>query len=103
MLDGTEGPSSGKGDAVHTVHDPARLVSVDGKLAEQSPEDNEVAGTVVRFNYTKHGALNGVVLDSGDFVHTRPHGFEAMKLEVGQLVHVEGPVRPMQCGLGRVI
>ena len=32
----------------------------------------------MRLNYAKHGAANGVVLDNGDFVHTRPDGFAAL-------------------------
>ena len=103
VLEGTERQLSDDGGAVHTVYDLVRLVSVDGKLFEESSSDNGVAGTVVRFNYAKHGAPNGAVLDNGDFVHIRPHRFEAMKLKVGQHVHVEGPVSSMQCGLGRVI
>lgn len=103
VLEGTERPPSEKGDSAHTVYDLVRLVSVNGKVSEEEPSENEVTGTVVRFNYAKHGAPNGVVLDNGDFVHTKPKGFEAMRLKLGQRIHVKGSVSPMECGLARVI
>lgn len=50
----------------------------------------EVAGTVARLNYAKHGEANGVVLDSGDFVHLKPEGMKQTGLKVGQSVTARG-------------
>lgn len=57
-----------------------------------------VSGTVVRLNFTRHGEPNGVVLDTGDFVHLKPHGLRAAGLKVGDHVTASGDVRPMAAG-----
>jgi len=57
-----------------------------------------VEGTVSRFNYARHGEPNGVVLDSGDFLHLKPHGMKKAGLIVGQEVAAEGRSRPMALG-----
>ena len=61
------------------------------------------SGTVVRFNYARHGEANGVVLDSGDFVHTRPDGFALLGFEIGMHVEADGESRALVGGAGRVI
>ena len=58
---------------------------------------------VVRFNYAKHGKPNGVVLDNGDFIHTKPDGLEKLGLKVGDTVKVKGQAKPLVTGTGRVI
>ncbi len=67
------------------------------------PPHASVSGKVVRLNHARHGAPNGVLLDSGDFVHTRPDGFETLGLKVGDMLEAEGPARPLATGTGRVI
>jgi hypothetical protein len=61
-----------------------------------------VVGTVARLNYTRHGEPNGVVLDTGDFVHLKPHGMRAAGLAVGDRVTAAGTVRPLATG-GRAV
>lgn len=51
----------------------------------------EVSGKVERLNYAKHGEANGVVLDSGAFVHLKPDGMKKLGLAVGQDVTAKGP------------
>lgn len=86
------GPSP-KGDAEHCVHSFVRLVSVDGaaparrRAAQDGPA---YRGRVVRFNHARHGVSNGVVLDSGDFIHTKPEGLAKLKLKVGDTVEADG-------------
>ena len=68
-----------------------RLVSLtgtDGKaLIFSGPATREtvtVQGVVKRINYARHGAANGVILESGDFVHLKPAGHEARGSEGGR-------------------
>ena len=103
VLEGTVAEPSPKGEPAHEVYQLERLVSVDGKPAAPARTPADVSGTVVRFNYARHGAPNGVVLDSGDFVHTRPDGLERLGLQVGDTVKAEGDVRPLAAGTGRVV
>ena len=102
-VEGTEPPPSPKGDAVHSIYKFERLAAVDGKEAKPPQPPAEVSGTVARFNYAKHGAVNGVVLDSGDFIHTKPDGFDGLGLKVGDKVTAEGAMRPLATGEGRVV
>ena len=103
VVEGTLREPSDKGEPEHTVYDFERLVSVDGKAARPAAAQHQVMGKVVRFNYAKHGAANGVVLDSGDFVHTRPDGLARLKLKLGDAVSAEGPLRRLATGEGRVV
>lgn len=102
-VEGTEPPPSPKGDAAHSLYRFERLAAVDGKETKPAHPHGEVAGTVVRFNYAKHGAPNGVVLDTGDFIHTRPDGMEKLGLKVGDKVKAEGASQRLATGKGRVI
>lgn len=104
VLEGSEPPPSHHGDAAHSVYGFERLASVDGKPPEARADvDAKVNGIVVRFNYARHGTANGVILDNGDFVHTRPDGLAQLGLKVGDRVRAEGAVRPLADGNGRVI
>lgn len=98
-----------KGD--HPVH---KFIAFQGESAEAKPphkpepkraheghgheEPIEVSGTVERLNYAKHGEANGVVLNTGDFVHLKPDGMKAAALKVGQEVSARGKATPSQSG-----
>ena len=82
-------PPSDKGPAAHPVY---HLLAAPAG----------VRGTVTRLNYAKHGEANGVVLDTGDFVHLKPGGVRQVGLKVGDKVVAEGDSRPMEFG-GRVV
>ena len=101
-VEGRKTPPSPKGEGAHVVYRFERLAAVEGE-APAAPKDAEVRGKVVRFNFAKHGAPNGVVLDSGDFVHTRPDGMARLGLQIGDAVHAEGASQPLATGTGRVI
>ncbi len=103
VIDGTLAPPSPKGDAEHEVYHWEQLVSVDGHDASPPPDRHTLSGTVARLNYARHGAPNGVVLDSGDFIHTKPEGFERLALQVGDAVRAEGPTRPLAGGPAQVM
>lgn len=103
VIEGAEQGPSPKGDAAHTVYLFERLVSLDGLAPADAPAGREVAGTVVRLNYARHGEANGVVLDTGDFVHTKPDGFARLALKVGDKVRAEGRTQTLSTGGGRVV
>lgn len=103
VIEGIEEGPSPKGDAEHTVYRFERLASVDGKVPRQVDTAGSIDGKVVRFNYARHGQANGVVLDTGDFVHTKPAGLARLALKVGDKVRAEGRSQPLATGQGRVV
>jgi hypothetical protein len=103
VLEGSEAGPSSKGEPAHFVYDFMRLASVDDKPALMPQPLGSTTGTVVRLNYAKHGEANGVVLDSGDFVHIRPDSFDQLGLKVGDKIKAEGEARALVTGTGRVI
>ena len=103
VLEGIDAGPSPRGEPPHTVYQFERLVSVDGQPPRVAPASATVSGRVVGFNHTRHGTPNGVLLDSGDFVHTRPEGFERLGLKGGDMLEAEGPSRPLATGGGRAI
>lgn len=106
VVEGTEAgpsPKHANGDAPHTVYRFERLVSIDGHPPQAVPPQEGTMGTVARFNYARHGEANGVVLDNGDFVHTRPGGLSVLGLKIGDWVTAEGTARALATGSGRVI
>jgi hypothetical protein len=90
------------GESVHALYELCRLVSVDGKEPMKPKFEHGAAyqGTVVRFNYARHGVANGVVLDSGDFIHTSSDGLAQLKLKVGDTVQADGDAHLLATGLG---
>ena len=66
------------------------------------PHKGEITGIVERLNYVRHGEANGVVLDTGDFIHLKPDGMRQVDLKVGDSVDVDGKVHPMELG-GRMV
>lgn len=83
-------------DAAHPVYEFESLADTAGEAIE-GPVDGEgltsMKGNVARIHYAKHGEPNGVVLDSGEFIHLRPHGMTAIGLEVGAKVSAQGELR----------
>ena len=99
-----QGPSL-KGQSKHPVLGYIRLVSIDGRktVKRRAAKGAAFTGVVTRFNYARHGEPNGVVLDNGDFIHTKPHGLARLKLQVGDKVSADGEARPLKVGGGRVV
>jgi hypothetical protein len=65
-------------------------------LAERTCKPNApqpISGVVANIHYAKHGEPNGVILESGEFIHTRPHGMKKLKLQVGSKVVAHGEAR----------
>lgn len=67
-----------KGHGQHSVY---RLLSISGHKKKifslKEPlrlRNGHFSGTVVTLNYALHGEVNGAILDTGDFLHVKPHG-----------------------------
>lgn len=95
-----------KGHASHPVY---QLLSITNarkerfSLAESNGLQNgSFSGKVERLNYALHGEVNGAILDTGDFLHLKPHGAVALDLTVGLTVNGKGSTKPM-LGAHRVI
>jgi hypothetical protein len=88
--------------ADHTVYTLVTLTGADGKaLIFAGPGEKEtlrVHGVVKRINYSRHGEANGVILDSGDFVHVKPEAMKRADLKVGDEVTAEGTAGMMPLG-----
>jgi hypothetical protein len=88
----------------HAVHRLVRLVRDAGDAGDGGPAGGDtVRGTVARFNYARHGEPNGVVLDDGTFVHTKPDGLRGLGLAVGSTVEATGERRRLAHGDGWVV
>jgi hypothetical protein len=78
----------------HPVFKLNSIVRVAGeKYRSKSQHDGRVSGIVESIHYARHGEPNGVILTSGEFVHTRPHGMKKLKLRVGSKVVARGARR----------
>jgi hypothetical protein len=88
--------------AEHAVYRLVSLTGSDGKpLIFAEPGDMDVdtcEGTVLRFNYSRDGEADGVILDSGNLIHLTPAGMKNAGLKVGDHVSAEGPASLMPLG-----
>jgi len=85
--------------AVHPVYKLDAIRKIAGKAFTSNGEDHgQVRGSVASIHYAKHGEANGVILDSGEFIHTRPHGMKKLKLRIGSKVIARGERRSTVLG-----
>jgi hypothetical protein len=88
----------------HPAHPVYRLLSIkaEKKTISLEPSNGDVKnsfkGKVERLNYALHGEVNGAILDTGDFLHVKPHGAASLNLEVGMSVKGSGHRKPMVGG-----
>jgi hypothetical protein len=82
-----------------------RLLSLTGangqKITLPSRESRQtlhVEGSVKQLNYGRRGEVDGVILDTGDFVHLDPRSAATLNLAVGQKVVADGTGQPMLSG-----
>jgi hypothetical protein len=84
------------------VHDVFRMVDqVEKEVHPARSHDDEVLdfrSKVMTLNYARHGEVNGGILNSGDFLHLKPAGAQALKLKVGMQVEGQGSIKPMVDG-----
>lgn len=102
-VEGTEAKPWPEGENAHAVYQFKRLAGIDGKDVHDGAQPAHAEGKVVRLNYARHGEANGVLLDSGDFVHVRPDRFATFGITIGDTVQASGPGRALADGSGRVI
>lgn len=102
-VEGIEAQPWPEGENAHAIYQFTRLAGVDGQGAHDGAEPAHADGKVIRMNYARHGEANGVLLDSGDFVHIRPDRFAALGIAIGDQLEATGPGRPLGDGSGRVI
>ena len=95
-------PTSSKGEPSHPVYQFVSVASAEKSDGAANLKPGAITGIVTRLNYARHGKANGVVLDSGDFIHLKPKGMREMSLKVGDRVEAVGKARPMTLG-GRVV
>jgi hypothetical protein len=79
------------------------LTTADGKQFNlprpgEQPEVSHVEGIVKQLNYAPRGEVDGVILDTGDFVHVGPREAAQLNLAVGLKITAEGYTRPMLAG-----
>jgi hypothetical protein len=80
----------------HPVYKLQKLTKIGTKTLRASSRSADTVvlkGLVAALHYARHGEPNGVVLESGDFVHLRPHGMEKSGLTIGARVLAKGERR----------
>lgn len=76
----------------HPVYQLDSITTLAGKVFKSS-DPPPISGAVAHIHYAKHGEPNGVILESGEFIHTRPHGMKQLKLQIGSKVVAHGEAR----------
>jgi hypothetical protein len=84
-------------DGAHPVYQLDSITKLAGKTFK-SNGTQPIEGVVSHIQYAKHGEPNGVILESGEFIHTRPHGTKRLKLHVGSKVSAHGEARTTVLG-----
>jgi hypothetical protein len=106
VVEAMDAPPSPKGDSRHVVRTLDRVLTIDDvdvDVAGASPIPKSFHGKIARVHYARHGEANGVVLDSGDFIHLKPHGFVGARLSIGDEVEAVGPAARLATGTGFVV
>jgi hypothetical protein len=80
----------------HPVYEFESFADAAGHAIDPPPEDSgmtTIDGVVATLHFARHGQPNGVVLETGEFIHLRPHGMAQSLLKVGAAVRAVGDVR----------
>jgi hypothetical protein len=80
-------------EAAHAVYKLTVITKLGGKAFKPNGAAHPISGVVATIHYAKHGEPNGVMLESGEFIHTRPPGMKKLKLDVGSKVVAQGELR----------
>lgn len=86
-IEATEMRGEGAGRA-HPLYAFRSLIAVDGRPAQTAPA--VLRGRVSAINYARNGLADGVLLDSGEFVHLGTDGFRVAELAIGHPVIATG-------------
>jgi hypothetical protein len=87
--------------AAHPVYRFSSFADAAGQACEAPGTDPTKAvrkGVVASLHFAKHGEPNGVVLETGEFIHLRPHGMALLGLGVGAEVRAVGTLRMTALG-----
>lgn len=103
VVEGRKARPSREGESDHVVYRFERLASIDGQAPPPPKQEAKTEGRVQHFNFAKHGVPNGVVLDNGDFVHSKPGAIASLQLQIGDSIRAEGPAQPLATGKGLAI
>ena len=63
------------------------------KALDGEPGETTIKGVVQAWHFARHGEPNGVILETGEFIHLRPHGMVAAGLDIGSKVNAVGELR----------
>jgi hypothetical protein len=83
-------------DGAHPVYMFESLADAAGQSIDfenTDPKNVTIKGIVAALHFARHGQPNGVILESGEFIHLRPHGMVQVGLDVGSRVSAIGAVR----------
>jgi len=83
-------------DGAHPVYQFESFADANGQAIESAdtdPANTTIKGVVAALHFARHGQPNGVVLETGEFIHMRPHGMALAGLGVGARVSAVGAVR----------
>jgi len=90
-------------DGAHAVFRLGSITKAAGKVLKMNGDRyGHAKGVVTAIHYAKHGEPNGVILDSGEFIHTRPSGMKKLRLRVGAKVVARGERRMTILGTGLI-
>jgi len=82
--------------AAHPVYKFSSFADAAGQAIDPPGADPAKAvrkGVVAALHFARHGEPNGVVLETGEFIHLRPHGMALLGLGVGAEVRAVGELR----------
>ena len=83
-------------DGAHPVYRFESFADAAGQPIEPADADADnitLKGVVAALHFARHGQPNGVILESGEFIHLRPHGMALAGLGIGSRVNALGSVR----------
>lgn len=83
------------------VHQVFRMVRPNGATDASKTEHDDgptFSGRITQLNFALHGEVNGAILDSGDFLHLKPQGAQAVGLVIGMSVEGSGHTKRMVGG-----
>ncbi len=83
-------------DGEHAVYQFLSFADATGQAIEWAEADTAnttVKGIVASLHFARHGQPNGVMLETGEFIHLRPQGMALVGLGVGSKVSAVGELR----------
>lgn len=63
-----------------------------GSVSSLPKKAGSMVGRIAALNYARHGEANGVILESGGFIHLHPDGASALSVQVGQRISAQGEI-----------